>query len=461
MKKKTKKNLFWKVYAIALASLTLLMGIALLIGYNVMLDYDEAQGVLQRSSAEIAAKIGEGDYSVLFENESVLTAPMVFERELYTAELDSLVAEGVTARKGFSTDRYTKPVYDIIAGGKTIASVHFVQVKGKGLFGFDTYEVEKIVPDTDGKYSVSVYLPEGTELFLNGDISAGSNWIESESDSSESLADNSLFEGSGTVRTAKYTVSGLIENPEIKVIYKESGAEAKLFFDESEKAWRCESSAIEILAPSNSEIAINGVKISGVERFISEKDIIIEEAERALGYSSQNVTMVRYRISGLEGLASVEITAKSFNGAAAEVAKNESSGVYEVLLPSDASMLSDFGVSENYLINRAVGYAKAVCNDGSKYDELLAYIKNDTEAYTELEEFWVTFSKHNSYWTDNEVCEELVFYNEELFSARVSLDYCIKGFDGNANQVKEYPTVVTFYYLKIGDGVKIVDYSLG
>jgi hypothetical protein len=84
-----------------------------------------------------------------------------------------------------------------------------------------------------------------------------------------------------------------------------------------------------------------------------------------------------------------------------------------------------------------------------------------TKVYEEFEGFWVTFSRHDSYWMEDQKVTDLDFYTEELFSATVSLEYWIKGFDGKPSATKCYPTTVTFFYAKTDSGLKIVDWYLG
>ena len=467
-KKKKKRNIFWKAYAIALAVFTVIVGILLFIGYRVMMDYDGAQGSLSVNAGKIAEEIAGGNYDCLFGDMENAEAPLIFEREAYEAHIRKLISEAggtLTARKGFSTDRYTRPVYDIMAGEKRVASVHFVLNEEKSKYGFDTFSVEKIVPVLEGQYSVSVLVPENAKFSLNN-IDVDDRWIEGDPVLIPAPA-NAIFlselqGGSGeNIRYTRYKVSGLMETPEPKVVYTASGREAELFYDEDHGAWRCKSYGIVIQAPSNFTVQVNGVTISEDARFVQEDGIAIDTIRIAQKYTQQSVTLVKYSVGGLTAADDVTVTATAFDGTAANVIYNESTGEYEVSYKVvEETALAYYQVSRDFLLTRAKEYAKFVQNDGNVWDNVLPYVLEGTKLYTDFRDFWVTYSKHDSYWIENETVAELDVYTEDLFSARVTLDYWVKGFDGKADNIKTHFVDVTFYYAKVNGNWKIVDWSL-
>ncbi|MBO5418231.1 MAG: hypothetical protein J6A50_06500 [Clostridia bacterium] len=456
--KKT-KNRFWKIYAAALGGLTFLMAVLLIIGYNIMIDYDKSQGYIQEAVAEIAGRFEKGDVELLFENADGDNAAMVFEKDSYIEKINAMIEEdGVTYRKGFSSDRYTRPLYDIFAGETKIASVQMVKSDKKSKFGFDTFEVESVIPKYSGQYAVSVIVPSGAELFLGDNKPVSDDFIEESG--AETVVSNQLF-AEGDYKETKYKVEGLLNATEPKVVYSKSGAEAELAYDEEKNVWYCVKEEIEITAPSNSKVFVNGVEISAEERFVNQKGIEISELKASFDETNKTViTSVRYKVSGIEMLSSLEVSAKAYNGSALEVLKNEKTGVYEVQYLGGAENLDSFGVSKDYLITCAEDYAKFVCGKGS-LETLLAHVLTGTAVYDDFKGFWVTFSRHDSFWIENQTITELDFYTEDLFSATVSMDYWIKGFDGRPAATKCYPTTVTFFYAKTDSGLKIVDWYLG
>ncbi len=456
--KKT-KNRFWKIYAAALGGLTFLMAVLLIIGYNIMIDYDKSQGYIQEAVAEIAGRFEKGDVELLFENADGDNAAMVFEKDSYIEKINAMIEEdGVTYRKGFSSDRYTRPLYDIFAGETKIASVQMVKSDKKSKFGFDTFEVEGVIPKYSGQYAVSVIVPSGAELFLGDNKPVSDDFIEESG--AETVVSNQLF-AEGDYKETKYKVEGLLNATEPKVVYSKSGAEAELAYDEEKNVWYCVKEEIEITAPSNSKVFVNGVEISAEERFVNQKGIEISELKASFDETNKTaITSVRYKVSGIEMLSSLEVSAKAYNGSALEVLKNEKTGVYEVQYLGGAENLDSFGVSKDYLITCAEDYAKFVCGKGS-LETLLAHVLTGTAVYDDFKGFWVTFSRHDSFWIENQTITELDFYTEDLFSATVSMDYWIKGFDGRPAATKCYPTTVTFFYAKTDSGLKIVDWYLG
>lgn len=469
VKGKRTKGLFWKVYAVGLAVVTLIVAVLLFIGYRVMIDYDDAQGGLNRTASKIAEEIAGGTYDRLFEHTENAEAPLVFEREAYTAHIRELVSASggvLTARKGFSTDRYTRPVYDILAGDTRIASVHFILNEGKSKYGFDTFSVEKVVPVTDGHYAVSVLVPENAELYLNNDIFVGSRWIDGEpvlieASPNQLLLSASQEEGSALVPYTKYTVDGLMEALVPKVVYTESGTEAELFYDTERKVWRCKNYEITISAPSNFKVQVNGVTISEDPRFVQEDGIAIKEISVSQRYAQTAVNFVKYSVGGFDTLDHITVSATAFDGTEANVVYNESTGEYVVSYQVvQDQVLAEYQVSRDFLLTRAREYAKFVTNDGNLWDNVLPYVLEGTEVYTTFRDFWLVFSRHDSYWIENETIAELCPYGEDLFSARVTLDYWVKGFANNPQNVKMYPVDVTFYYVKVNGNWKIVDWDL-
>ena len=461
-KKPRKGSLFWKIFAVALVLFCILMAVLLRIGYKVMMDYDESQSFPFRKSTEIADSLSAGDYSVILGTDESPNA-LYFEKDEYLESITAAIAEagGVTVTRGFSYDRFESPIFDLKAGSEKIVSVEFARSKAKSRYGFDCYELKNVKPLVKGSYGIKVLLPDNCEFFING--SRVPDGFKTGESVEAPASDNPISAITGETAASKYEyyfVDGLTTSPEAVVRYADTGAEAEVCYSDDYGAWTVMTYDFSVSLPSNYRLLVNGRDVTGDGRFITARGKPIEELKDVLQYMSEKVSVDEYRFTGLRDLAAVTVSATDFRGGEAAPEFNESRMAYTFAPGLRPASYADFGISEDYLFERAVGYAKFVNNDGSFWDVFSKYVKKDTPMYKELENFWVVFTPHNSYWIEDKKVERVSFFSEEMFLATVSFEYWIKGYNHQTDNVKGYPTTVTFWYVKADGGYKIVDYSL-
>ena len=460
---KQKGNLFWKIFAVSVVLLCILMAVLLRIGYKVMMDYDESQSFPFRKSNEIADALSAGDYSVILGTEESPNA-LYFEKDEYLESITAAIAEagGVTVTRGFSYDRFESPIFDLKAGSEKIASVEFVRSEAKSKYGFDRYELRNIKPLVKGSYGIKVLLPDNCGLFINEThVPAG---FKTGDVVEVTAAGDSIGALSGeTAATALeyYFVDGLTTAPEPVIRYEDTGAAAETVYSEEYGAWTVKTYEFSVSLPSNYRLLVNGRDVTGDERFIAGRGKPIDGLKDVMKYMSGEIYVDEYRFSGIRDMSAVTVEATDFRGGSVTPAKNSLGNVFTFAPGLRPANYSDFGISEDYLFERAIGYAKFVNNDGSFWDVFSKYVKKDTPMYKELEDFWVVFTPHNSYWIEDKKVDEVAFFSDEMFKATVSFEYWIKGYNHQTDNVKGYPTTVSFWYLKTGDGYRIVDYSLG
>lgn len=459
MKKKSDKNLFWKVFAIVLVCVCIVCGIALIIGYNIMMDYDRSQRQVPNTAAAFAEKISNGDYSVLLQNE-VKPATMIFEQDTFINTVKEKVekAGGCTSKKGFSEDRYERPVYLLMAGDEKIAELEFLKENKKSSFGFDTFKLNKITPVLSGNFEVIALIPEDGTFFING-IEVEERFKTGEKLELSNL-ENALVKSDKSEVLEYYAVEGLLANVELTYSAKDSDEKIPLLYSGSKKAWtvKTKTTEITVVAPSNAKVFINDTEISKEDRFVKEKGGEISEIKVSKKYVKCDLTLTTYTISGLPD--GFKIKATALDGAELFYTLDEDTQTYTFANGATPTDLSKYGISKETLMTRAKAYAKFVSNDGDRDSEVLPYVLEGTAAYNDFKDFWATLSAHNSFWFENEKLETVEFYNENLFKAKVTFDYWIKGFNHQTDNTRMYPTKVTFWYGKINGSWKIIDYSL-
>lgn len=456
---KKSKNLFWKVYAIVLLVVCAICAFALFIGNFAMMDYEKSQRAVPNIAADYAKRITDGDYSCIVDSE-VKPATLIFEENTFINAVKEKVtaAGGCTSKKGFSTDRYEKPVYLLMAGDEKIAELEFVKEKKKTFFGFATFSLNSIKPAISGNYEITMLVPEGGEVFING-IKVPETYKTGEKLEQGTLPN--LFENTSKLETLEYyKISGLMKEVDMKYSYKGSDKKLDLKYSKSSDAWivKNQNAEITIVAPSNISVYVNDKLISNEERFVHEKGMAIDEIKTSSKYVACDVTLTTYTIAGING--EYTVTGKSANGTKMTPSFDEETLTYTFpngFWPED---LAKYGVNEEDLIKRAEEYAKFVNNDGNRDTGVLPYVYEKSQAYEDFKDFWATLSKHEEFWFENEKLETVEFYNDNLFKATVTFDYWIKGFNHQTDNTKSYATKVTFWYGKINGSWKIVDYSL-
>ena len=457
-KKKKKGSLFWKIFAVMLC--LLVVGAALLLkwGYGLMLDYDETQSYPIEHTRELAAAIASGDYSVLYETGD-RPNPFTFEKETYEESVRTAVSEnGITVEKGFSSDRYSKPVYIIKAGELKIATVEYKLAAEKSKHGFDVYEFSSLVPNVGGVYAIRVLVPEGCSLKIGG-VTVDESYIIDEPVTITPETD--CVYGTEPVTYNYYYVDALMNEPEAQIVYNDTGLDAAVVYSGEYEAWTVETYGAEISAPSNYKVYIGATCVSDDARYVKASGGEISIIKNAQQYTTGTVSVVTYSVSGLRYESDCDgIYAIDFEGTRREPQGSAENNSYTFgcgITPED---FEKYGISEELLIKRAVDYSRFVSNDGNRNTDVLPYVLENSAVYNEFKDFWATLSAHDSYWIENKTLNHLYFYSEELFVADVSFDYWIKGYNHLHDNTKCYSTTVVFWYVKVNGEWKIADFSL-
>lgn len=261
---------------------------------------------------------------------------------------------------------------------------------------------------------------------------------------------------SANVIMARYKIDGLFN--EEKVTYKEKDAEeiTELVYNSEQKAWMVETRTITIVAPSNVTVVFNDNNLTDGKYLKDEQEI--DSLKTSLKYVDLDIKERTYVIEDVMG--KVTVSGIAFNGDVVTPEYDESTFTYTFkngFAPKDITL---YNITQQELIDHAVGYARFVNNDGSRSELILPYVLKGTQVYKDFDDFWVTFSKHNTYWIEDEQVKLVEFYGENLFKATVEFTYWIEGFDGRTDNKKAYDTTVSFWYGKIDGKWKIIDWSL-
>ncbi len=467
MAKKKKGSLFWKIFAVAIVLLGIAAIIALRYGEKVMMDYDASQSLPLKESQELADSLSAGNFDKLFDVENIPNT-MIFERESFIEKTKALIEEagGCTVKKGFSFDRVEKPTYVIAAGNTKIATVEFQKTKEKSEYGFATYKMVSVTPNTNGHYGISVLVPETCTFYLNGievpDAykTGETEQVAAQKDSIEPEKDDPR--GTGNCEFSYYYVDALENEPAVRLVYKDDNSEAELVYSDTYKAWTVTSHDITVTAPMNYKVFVNGREISADGKFLSKDHIGVAELSAVLKYIDGDIYMKEYHVSGIRNLASVNVSATDFEGNTASPEHEDNSREYTFkcgLTPADKNK---YGIDSDFLFERAINYARFVNNDGSYWDIMYKYVLKPSQASEDFESYWVVFSPHDSYWIEDKNLDEVTFFSEEIFRATVSFEYWIKGYNHEHDNVKEYDNTITFWYVRDNSGAwKIVDWGLG
>lgn len=481
MAKKKKLSKFWRGYIISFSILAFLLAILLIVGYNMMIDYDETQSFPSVNADNYAKTLTKGSYGLICNNPR--SAASVFENAEYSELInDKLAGSVITSEKGYSSDRYNKPVYKIRADGEAVADLVYKVKKETSTFGFDVYDFDYVEPLIKGDYVIDFIIPSDSVATLNG-VEVSEYWraknVKKDQNGKETITvipevpmsdiydpSSDLYgesSPSASVKLKKYRVEGLLKEP-VLVVYDKEGKTLPLTFNKDLKAFCTINDVVSIVAPDNFSVSVNGIDITGQDRFIAEKDIVFEDLAVLSKYMSSEVKLVKYIVSGVD-VNSVNVVAKNYRGFETPVYLDVEEGYYRVynnMLKSEDkyTLLNATGMTEEKLIQYAKYYAEFVANDNDRWSTIMPHVMSGSEVYKTFESFWSVLADHNSHWYEDVEIKDISFYSEDAFSARVSFIYWIKGFAGKPDATEDYPTDVTFYYAKKNGTWYISDWEI-
>lgn len=478
---KKKLSKFWRGYIISFSIFTVLLAILLIVGYNMMIDYDETQSFPAVNADNYAKTLTKGSYGLICNNPR--SAASVFENAEYSKLIkEKLDGSVITSEKGYSSDRYNKPVYKIRADGVAIADLVYKVKNETSTFGFDIYDFDYVEPLIKGEYAIDFVIPSDAVASLNG-VAVSDEWlakdIKKDQNGKETVTvlpaipmsdiydpSSDLYgetSSDSSVMLRRYRVEGLLSEPSL-VVYDKDGADLPLTYNKDLKAFCTINDVVCILAPDNFTVSVNGIDITGQERFISEKDIAFDELAVVSKYMSKEVKLVKYTVTGVDP-DTVNVVAKNYSGFETPVYLDVEKGYYRVynkMLNNDDkySLLYKNGITEEKLIQYAKYYAEFVASDNDRWSTIMPHVMPESEVYKTFNEFWAVLADHNSHWYEDIEIKDVSFYAEDAFSARISFVYWIKGFAGKPDATEDYPTDVTFYYAKKNGAWYISDWEL-
>lgn len=206
------------------------------------------------------------------------------------------------------------------------------------------------------------------------------------------------------------------------------------------------SSAINIKAPSDATVFVNGRPVDA--SYISGEPEMTASCEHMYG-DVEGITYVTYKIDGLFGTP--DITARSKDGYSLEVISKDDNGIfYEIPVsytePTDELRALILDASESYA---------AYMQKDAPFNKIAKYLDRSSDLYTDLrtsEVRWV--NEHSGYYIEDATLSELYFYDENIFSCRVSFVHVLYGGWGGTYR-NDFD--MTFYFRNIGGQWLIYD----
>lgn len=206
----------------------------------------------------------------------------------------------------------------------------------------------------------------------------------------------------------------------------------------------------EVLAPSNSEVYINGIKVTS--DYIKEKDIAISDLANSAKYVTVP-TMVKYSIPGL--ITKPEITAIGGIYKSQLTATNNNDHSIKFAFESN----QDFNTSqEARIIDITKIYGNYVTND-VKFSSISPYVISSSNAYSFLKsisQINIWYSAHSSPQFNNLTVSNYRMYTDSCYSCDVSFTLTFV----TAQKTFEYPTNLRYYFVKINNGWYIADFVI-
>lgn len=203
----------------------------------------------------------------------------------------------------------------------------------------------------------------------------------------------------------------------------------------------------EILAPTNSEVYINGIKVTS--DYIKEKDIAVSDLANAAKYVTVP-TMVKYSISGL--ITKPEITAIGGSYKSQLTATNDTDHSMKFAFESN----QDFNNSqEARIIEFTKIYGNYVTND-VKFSSISPYVISNSHAYTFLKSISqvnIWYSEHTRPEFKNLTVSNYQIYTDSCYSCDVSFTLTLV----TPQKTIEYPTNLRYYFVKTNKGWYIAD----
>ena len=220
MADKNGKSTFWKVYKISLIAASIIVALLLVYLTMILKDYEEAQ----------PKHVAEQTFADYFENFDADEFARQFSENGGYEDADEVakVLRQMTSGKEIKYYRVSTGMdqsykYIVKAGDEKFASFKLVE-DTEAQNRFKTYKSTDFQLFLNAGESVTVEVPRGYKLFLNGKEIGEDDIVQKDIKTDASVH---MPEGVEGILYNKYTVSGLLTEPEIKVT-DENGKEANV-----------------------------------------------------------------------------------------------------------------------------------------------------------------------------------------------------------------------------------------
>jgi len=306
---KNRKDIFWKVYAIAAAAAICILGIGLVVFYDFM----EAYEISQPSAAAnaYASSITEQTIQTLM-LETIREIPPMWETEEQAVAMCAASMEkgSYTSRRIFLSEAVDKTVFGLYCNDKLLAHM-YLESHPDGRYGFFTWEVEDVrflqesLPA--GKQSCTIYAPSDSAVFVNG-IPVSEDWIVTKQEPYVYLTE---FEKDASIFYTVYEIRGMYGEPTITCSQQDDAC--ALVKEAQDYYFLYPNSALHtysVTAPDGCTVLLNGKVVD--ESYVTDERILYTYADIEKD-ALELPAAVRYTIPGLFAEPQVTVTGDHSN----------------------------------------------------------------------------------------------------------------------------------------------------
>lgn len=219
MSKKNKLSRFSKFLIIYASVISVAVAIVLFLLYGLLKDYEEGRPSVTMD--RIAAQFTAENVEQLLDSSGVAFNAFENNERVAAYLKEKLGSEQVSYKKKSGEYSENTPVYVVYAGETAVAKVRLAE-NGKNSHKFTKWKLGEIsfdgIGDKKKQDTYTIQAPKGSVVLING-VTAGAEYITEDDVAFDPCKNVSGFV-TPPVRTV-YTVSGLIAEPEVTVLYHE------------------------------------------------------------------------------------------------------------------------------------------------------------------------------------------------------------------------------------------------
>ncbi len=299
-RKSARKDGFWRIYGIAVASAVLLVLVFLLVFFDIMKNYEMSQPI---SGAEaFAASLTDEKLSAMAD--AVLEAGISQYEDESQAEQrirETLVRDSLVCAKDYANYTSEAPVFIVSAGETPVYRVTLRQGDKIG-YGFTSWEVaeseEILTYEGLSVVTSHVYVPEGAELCVNGIP------YSEEPTGEANYKHASVWESAGVLRSDYYKIK-LVCEAELSVAL--DGLECRMLEEDGKIYFLYPSEQLRdyvVTAPTGATVKVNGITVT--DEYITELDVPQYAVHKLEAERDGIPTKVSYLVKGLAKAPTVE-----------------------------------------------------------------------------------------------------------------------------------------------------------